>query len=87
LDWRVLQWLGRISYPIYLLNVPVQFGCAMLAAPLAHGDEALFTRLWLPLADIMPVLAAVVLHKMVEVPGMRPEARTRWMASARGASQ
>ena len=87
LDRRVLQWLGRISYPIYLLNVPVQFGCAMLAAPLAHGDEALFTRLWLPLADIMPVLAAVVLHKMVEVPGMRPEARTRWMASARGASQ
>jgi peptidoglycan/LPS O-acetylase OafA/YrhL len=83
LDWRVVQWLGAISYPLYLLNEPVQRGCAMIVAPLARGDVTAFTVVWLPLAVIMPVLAAAVVHRAVEVQGMVSGALPRWIASSR----
>jgi len=70
LDWRAVQWLGTISYPLYLLNVPVQLGCAMIVAPLARGDAAVFALMWLPLAVAIPLAAAAVVHLVVEVPGM-----------------
>jgi peptidoglycan/LPS O-acetylase OafA/YrhL len=71
LDWRVVQWLGAVSYPLYLVNEPVQRGCAMIVAPLAHGNELVFTWVWLPLAVVGPVLAAWVVHRAVEKPFIR----------------
>jgi peptidoglycan/LPS O-acetylase OafA/YrhL len=68
LDWRVVQWLGEISYPLYLVNEPVQRACAMLVAPLVHGDAAAFTAIWLPMAVVAPVLAAAWVHRFVEAP-------------------
>jgi peptidoglycan/LPS O-acetylase OafA/YrhL len=70
LQWRAAQWLGAISYPLYLVNEPVQRGCAMIVAPLARGDAGVFAAVWLPLAVVMPVLAAAAVHRVVEVPGM-----------------
>jgi len=68
LDWRWVQWLGAVSYPLYLVNEPVQRACAMLVAPLVHGDAALFTVVWLPMAVVAPVLVAGWVHRFVEAP-------------------
>ena len=71
LDSRIAQYLGAISYPLYLLNQPVQRACAMLIAPWLHGDASLFTVLWLPAALSVPVLAAMALHTWIEAPAMK----------------
>jgi peptidoglycan/LPS O-acetylase OafA/YrhL len=68
LGWRLTQWLGEISYPLYLVNEPVQRACAMLVAPCVHGDAALFTVVWLPMAVVLPVVVAGWLHRLVERP-------------------
>jgi peptidoglycan/LPS O-acetylase OafA/YrhL len=70
LDSRAATYLGAISYPLYLLNEPIQRGLALLIAPLAAGDQTRFTLLWLPLAVTMPILAAALLHHVLEKPAM-----------------
>jgi len=77
LESRVAQYLGAISYPLYLVNEPVQRAAAMVLAPLVHGDARLFTLVWLPLAVAGPVLAAGWVHRWVERPLMRGWARRR----------
>lgn len=75
LESRAVQWLGLISYPLYLLNEPVQRAAAMLVAPAVHGDVALFTAIWLPLAVTAPIAAAAAAHWAIERPlmhGLRP---------------
>jgi peptidoglycan/LPS O-acetylase OafA/YrhL len=71
LDSRTAQYLGAISYPLYLLNEPLQRACAMLIAPFAHDSATLFTLIWLPAALTVPVVAAIMLHHWVEIPGRR----------------
>jgi peptidoglycan/LPS O-acetylase OafA/YrhL len=66
LDSRVAQYLGAISYPLYLVNEPVQRACAMLIAPFSHGNAAWFSHAWLPAALILPIPAAMALHHGVE---------------------
>ncbi len=78
LDSRTAQYLGAISYPLYLLNEPVQRGLALLLGPVTHGDAALFTATWLPLAVVMPILAATLLHHAVELPLMPRRGARRW---------
>jgi len=68
LDWRGVQWLGAVSYPLYLVNEPVQRASAMLVAPCVHGDPALFTVVWLPMAVVLPVVVAGWVHRFVEAP-------------------
>jgi peptidoglycan/LPS O-acetylase OafA/YrhL len=68
LDRPEVQFLGAVSYPLYLVNEPVQRAAAMIIAPLAHGSGAVFTVLWLPVAVAGPVAAAVALHRWVELP-------------------
>jgi peptidoglycan/LPS O-acetylase OafA/YrhL len=68
---RPAQFLGAISYPLYLLNEPVQRAAAMLLAPLAHGNATLFTWTWLPIAIAGPILAATVMHRWLETPFLR----------------
>jgi peptidoglycan/LPS O-acetylase OafA/YrhL len=77
LQSRAAQYLGAISYPLYLLNEPVQRAAAMVLAPLAGGDERLFTWLWLPFAVVGPVAAAAVMHRWVEAPLMHGWGRRR----------
>jgi peptidoglycan/LPS O-acetylase OafA/YrhL len=67
LQSRILLFLGAVSYPLYLVNEPVQRALAMLIAPrVAH-----FTPVWLPLALILPVLVAWALHMTIETPFAR----------------
>ena len=68
---RPLQWLGAISYPLYLVNEPIQKALGMPLAHMAHGDPALFTLLWLPAAALLPICAAALAHRYLEAPGMR----------------
>jgi peptidoglycan/LPS O-acetylase OafA/YrhL len=66
LERPLVQVLGAISYPLYLVNEPVQRGLAILVAPLAHGDVAMFTMLWLPASLAGSVGVAAALHHGVE---------------------
>jgi peptidoglycan/LPS O-acetylase OafA/YrhL len=71
LGCRATQFLGVISYCVYLVNEPVHKLLAWGLSRLADGDGAVFTALWLPGAVLLPVLASVWLHAYVEVPGLR----------------
>ncbi len=78
LEGRAVQYLGAISYPLYLVNEPVQRGLAMLCGPLARGDAAVFTLMWLPLAVLGPVMVAMLLHHGVERRFMRSGQGLNW---------
>jgi peptidoglycan/LPS O-acetylase OafA/YrhL len=65
LESPVLLALGALSYPLYLVNEPVQRALALLIAPHAGAH---FTALWLPPALALPVLAAAALHAGLERP-------------------
>ena len=71
LRWPAVQWFGAVSYPIYLANEPIQKALGYLLAGFAGGDAALFTWLWLPAATVLPIAAAALLHRFVEVPAQR----------------
>jgi peptidoglycan/LPS O-acetylase OafA/YrhL len=75
LEMPTLQYLGAISYPLYLINEPVQRGLALLLAP-RLPDGAAFTACFLPLATLAPLLAAALLHHAVERPFMRQQKKT-----------
>ncbi len=71
LEHKTLQYLGAISYPLYLVNEPVQRALALVLAPLAHGNAGVFTLLWLPLAVAASLALAAALHHGVERRFMR----------------
>lgn len=68
---RWAQVLGAWSYGIYLVNEPVQelFGVAL--ARFSGGHSGLFTLFWLPGAIVLPIAAAALLHRWIEVPGQQ----------------
>lgn len=66
-----MLWCGAISYPLYLVNEPIQKPLGFILGRIAAGDPALFTVLWVPLALVLPLWAAAWLHRRVEVPAMR----------------
>jgi peptidoglycan/LPS O-acetylase OafA/YrhL len=71
LRWHTVQWLGAVSYPIYLANEPIQKLLGFALAWVARGDGMLFTLLWLPAAILLPIAAAALLHRHVETPAQR----------------
>jgi peptidoglycan/LPS O-acetylase OafA/YrhL len=66
-----LQWLGGLSYPLYLIHAPVQRLLMLAVGPLAGGSWACFTLVWAPLAVLLPLAAAYPLHRRVELPCWR----------------
>ncbi len=68
LRWRTVQWLGAISFPIYLANEPVQKALAYVLVSLAPGNPRAFDVIWLPAAVALPIGAAALLHRYVETP-------------------
>lgn len=68
---RPLQWLGAISYSLYLANEPIQKLAGIGLAGWAVGDGAAFTAAWLPAALVLPVLTAAALHRWIEAPSLR----------------
>jgi peptidoglycan/LPS O-acetylase OafA/YrhL len=69
--WRIMQWLGAVSYPIYLANEPIQKALGYGIGLFAAGDGVVFTLLWLPAATLLPIGAAALLHRLVELPAQR----------------
>jgi peptidoglycan/LPS O-acetylase OafA/YrhL len=65
------QYLGAISYCLYLVNEPIHKLVGVALSRLADGDAGLFTVLWIPAAIGLPMLAAAWLHKYWEVPALR----------------
>lgn len=74
---RPLQWLGALSYCVYLANEPVQKLLGVGLARTAHGDGVMFTVLWLPGAIGLPLLAAMWLRNRIELPALRWARRLR----------
>ncbi|HUZ64217.1 MAG TPA: acyltransferase [Acetobacteraceae bacterium] len=64
-------WLGAVSYPLYLVNEPVQRLLALVIAPLCGGNGAVFSLAWAPAAVVLPLAAAWLLHRHVERPSHR----------------
>ncbi len=78
-----LQWLGSISYPLYLIHMPIQRAAMLALAPVASESWERFTLFWGPPAIILPLVAAYALHCWVEVPCWRwSRAMARRMAQA-----
>lgn len=71
LEHRALTCLGAISYPLYLVNEPVQRALALILGPAAYGNASLFTIAFLPASLILSFACAVLLHHYVEQPFMR----------------
>jgi peptidoglycan/LPS O-acetylase OafA/YrhL len=85
LEHRALLALGAISYPLYLINEPVE-RLAALAVGAGHGP-VLFTLLYLPLALGGALAAALLLHRLVEEPFLRPGKALVFRGIARAASR
>ncbi len=66
-----MLWLGAVSYPLYLVNEPVQKLLGRALAAVAQGDAARFSAVWIPAALLLPVGLAWLLHVGVERPAMR----------------
>jgi peptidoglycan/LPS O-acetylase OafA/YrhL len=68
---RLMQWLGALSYGIYLANEPVHKLLGLALAAVVHGNGAWFTALWLPGATALPLALAAILHRWIEEPAHR----------------
>jgi peptidoglycan/LPS O-acetylase OafA/YrhL len=71
LRWRTVQWLGAISYPVYLANEPVQKALAYALVWVVPGNPVAFDVVWLPAAAALPIGAAALLHRYVETPAQQ----------------
>jgi len=80
---REVLWLGAISYPLYLVNEPVQKLLGRALALAAQGDGAWFSAVWVPGALLLPLGLAGLLHVRIEGPAMRRFAGARVAPSPR----
>jgi len=70
LSWRPIEWLGRISYSLYLIHIPAQVMTLLVIDATAHR------YLWAATAAVASVAAGWLLYRAVEAPA---EAwRRRW---------
>lgn len=75
LESPVLRYLGAISFPLYLVNEPVQRVVALIFGPLVHGNAVLFSMLFLANSIAVSLAIAACLHHGVELPFMRGRKR------------
>jgi peptidoglycan/LPS O-acetylase OafA/YrhL len=68
LRWHTVQWLGAVSYPIYLANEPVQKALAYVLVSVLPAGAGVFDVVWLPMSVALPIGAAALLHRYVETP-------------------
>jgi peptidoglycan/LPS O-acetylase OafA/YrhL len=65
------QYLGAISYCLYLVNEPIHKLAVAALSRFADNDATLFTVLWIPVAIGLPILASIWLHRHLETPALR----------------
>ncbi len=76
LNWRPLQYLGRISYSLYLIHYPVSH-IVVNAGYRLTGDSPWAAFGWLALSVLLSVLAAHFLYLFVEAPTARLASRLK----------
>ena len=68
---RAAQYLGALSYCLYLVNEPIHKLLVAALSRVADADALLFTLLWVPAAVVLPFVISVWLHGHVEVPALQ----------------
>jgi peptidoglycan/LPS O-acetylase OafA/YrhL len=76
---RAAQYLGAISFCIYVANEPIHKLLAAGLSRIADGDAVVFSAVWLPGAVLLPIIVSDWLHTYVEMPAQR------WGHAAAGA--
>ena len=76
LNWAPLQYLGRISYSLYLIHYPVSHIVVNAGYELT-GDSPWAAFGWLLLSVLLSILAAHFLYLLVEAPTARLAARLK----------
>lgn len=71
LDWAVPQFLGRISYSLYLIHIPVGYAAISAASRLVGSESVVFALFAGCTSVLLTVGAAYALHHAVEAPSMR----------------
>lgn len=71
LSARPLLYLGAISYPLYLVNEPVERLLALWLGPALTHHPLFFSLAFLPLSALLSLTAAALLHHGVERPFMQ----------------
>lgn len=82
-DWfraRWLQYLGKISYSLFLIHYPVSWVVITIGYRLT-GDRRVAASLWLVLAFVCSVGAAHLLQRFVEGPSLRLVQRLKLRAT------
>ena len=69
LETRIPRWLGKVSYSLYLVHIPVVLGVARI------GADVWIT---LPLATALSLAVAVIFRGAVEGPSQRLASRAGW---------
>lgn len=77
LDFRSLQYLGRISYSLYLIHFPMSYVIMILGYEVLGPPGPLAAVLWLVLALAASLAAAHVLYRFIEAPSVRLAARLK----------
>ncbi|RPI82832.1 MAG: hypothetical protein EHM42_09040, partial [Planctomycetaceae bacterium] len=78
LNWNWLQYLGRISYSLYLIHFPVSHVVTTLAErSLGTHPSSIASAIALAAALAASIAAAHVLYTFVEGPSVRLAARFR----------
>ncbi len=75
LGGRFMQWLGRVSYPLYLIHLHVGVAIILIGCRLSKTPGAVV--LWITMATGACFLAAHLLHALVERPSLKLASRLR----------
>jgi peptidoglycan/LPS O-acetylase OafA/YrhL len=76
LDFRVLQYLGRISYSLYLIHFPMSHVVTTLGTQVSGTSPSpAVATLWLLIALAASLAAAHVMYVFIEAPSVRLAAR------------
>ncbi len=82
---RLALWAGAISYPLYIVQMPVLRLSLVATLGVLHPGHGLFLAVWLPVTFGLCFGLAAVLHRYVEVPGTRHGKRLARVPQGRGA--
>ena len=77
LDFSVLQYLGRISYSLYLVHFPMSHVIMTLGYEITGTPGPAEGVMWLSLALVASLAAAHVMYTFVEAPSVRLAARLK----------
>jgi len=70
LNWLWLQYLGRISYSLYLIHYPVNHVISHFGHWLT-GDSSAFAVMWMFISLAVSIAAAHLLYLCIEAPSVR----------------